>query len=98
MKKLFADRIEGLVQSDIRRMSLECARVDGINLGQGICDQPIEPIIKSATIDAIHQDRSVYTRLDGIDELRHRIARKVADYNAIPCDPDGEVVVNSPVF
>src|SRR5439155_21943969 len=48
LKKLFAERIEGLAQSDIRRMSLECARVNGINLGQGICDQPIEPIIKQA--------------------------------------------------
>ncbi|MCZ6696320.1 MAG: pyridoxal phosphate-dependent aminotransferase [Acidobacteria bacterium] len=94
MKKLFADRVEGLVQSDIRKMSLECARLDGINLGQGICDQPIDPTIKAAAIDAIHEDRSIYTRLDGIDELRHRIARKVADYNRIPCDPDGEVVVN----
>ncbi len=60
MKKLFADRIEGLAQSDIRRMSLECARVNGINL----------------------------------DELRHRIARKVREYNGIPCDPNGEVIVN----
>ncbi|HEU4403123.1 MAG TPA: aminotransferase class I/II-fold pyridoxal phosphate-dependent enzyme [Candidatus Polarisedimenticolia bacterium] len=94
MKKLYADRIEGLAQSDIRRMSLECARVDGINLGQGICDQPIDPLIKEATIRAIHDDRSIYTRLDGIDELRHRIAKKVRDYNHIPCDPEGEVVVN----
>ena len=94
MKKLFADRIEGLVQSDIRRMSLECTRVNGINLGQGICDQPIEPAIKEATIKAIREDRSIYTRLDGIDELRHRIAKKVRDYNRIPCDADGEVVVN----
>ncbi len=94
MKRLFADRIEGLVQSDIRRMSLECARVDGINLAQGICDQPIEPNIKTAAIDAIRQDLSVYTRLDGIDELRQRIARKMADYNRIPCDPNGEVIVN----
>ena len=94
MKKLFAERIEGLAQSDIRRMSLECARVNGINLGQGICDQPIEPIIKQAAIQAIREDRSIYTRLDGIDELRQRIARKVREYNGIPCDPNGEVIVN----
>ncbi len=94
MKKLFADRIEGLVQSDIRRMSLECARVGGINLGQGICDQPIEPSIKEAAIAAIRDDHSTYTRLDGIDELRHAIAVKMRDYNQIECDPDGEVVVN----
>ncbi len=94
MKTLFADRIEGLAQSDIRRMSLECARVGGINLGQGICDQPIEPVIKKAAIRAIEEDRSIYTRLDGIDELRHRIAKKVRDYNKVPCDADGEVIVN----
>jgi len=94
MKKLFADRIEGLAQSDIRRMSLECARLGGINLGQGICDQPIEPAIKEAAIAAIRDDHSIYTRLDGIDELRHAIAAKMRDYNRVECDPDGEVIVN----
>ena len=93
-KKIFADRVEGLVQSDIRRMSIECTRVNGINLGQGICDQPIDSIIKEATVRAIREDRSIYTRLDGIDELRHRIAKKMREYNRIPCDPDGEVVIN----
>jgi aminotransferase len=94
VKTPFADRIGGMAQSDIRRMSIECARVQGINLGQGICDQPIEPTIKEAAIRAIREDRSTYTRLDGIDELRRRIAKKMRDYNRIPCDPDGEVVVN----
>jgi aminotransferase len=94
LKPKFADRIEGLAQSDIRRMSLECTRLGGINLGQGICDQPIEPTIKWAAIQAIEQDRSIYTRLDGIDELRHRIAKKVRDYNKVPCEADGEVIVN----
>jgi len=88
-----AARIEGLKQSEIRRMSLECAKVSGINLGQGICDQPIEPIIKEAAIRAIDADHSIYTRLDGIDELRRRIAAKMRGYNGIVCDPDGEVVV-----
>jgi aminotransferase len=94
VKQPFAERIGGLAQSDIRRMSIECARVKGINLGQGICDQPIDPLIKDAAIRAIREDRSIYTRLDGIDELRERIARKMRDYNGIACDPEGEVVVN----
>ena len=94
MKKRYtADRIEGLKQSEIRRMSIECAKFSGINLGQGICDQPIEPIIKEAAIRAIDADHSIYTRLDGIDELRRRIAAKMRGYNGIVCDPDGEVVV-----
>jgi aminotransferase len=94
VKQPFARRIEGLAQSEIRRMSLECARVGGINLGQGICDQPIEPAIKEAAIAAIRDDQSTYTRLDGIDALRHAIAAKMRAYNRIECDPEGEVVVN----
>ena len=40
---MFADRIEGLQQSDIRRMSLECTRVEGINLGQGTLNSHCDP-------------------------------------------------------
>jgi aminotransferase len=93
-KRRFSSRIEGLVQSEIRRMSIECTRVGGVNLGQGICDQPVEPLIKEAAVRAIHDDRSIYTRLDGIDELRRRIAAKMRAHNGIACDPDGEVVVS----
>ena len=36
----------GLVmQSDIRAMSIECARMGGINLSQGICDTPVPPVV-----------------------------------------------------
>src|SRR5437879_5782860 len=75
-----SDRLRGLVQSDIRRMSRECERVGGINLGQGICD-------------AIVAHKATYSKFEGIDLLRERIARKMAHYNGIVCDPATEVVV-----
>jgi aminotransferase len=81
------------VQSEIRRMSRECARVDGINLGQGICDQPVEEPIKDATTAAVQADRSVYSPFEGIAALRQGIARKMRSYNAVVCDPDSEVLV-----
>lgn len=89
----FASRVRDLVQSDIRRMSRECDRLGGINLGQGICDQPVPAAVKAAAIAAVEADQSAYTRLDGIDELRRRIARKMRDMNGVACDPDGGVVV-----
>jgi aminotransferase len=89
----FARRVEGMVQSDIRRMSRECERAGGINLGQGICDQPAPDLVKEAATAAIRSDRSAYSRLEGIDPLRARIAEKMAAYNGIRCDPDREVVV-----
>ncbi|HEV8334955.1 MAG TPA: pyridoxal phosphate-dependent aminotransferase [Candidatus Polarisedimenticolia bacterium] len=92
-KAAFAARILGLVQSDIRRMSRECERAGGINLGQGICDQPAPDLIKEAAVSAIRADRSIYSKFEGIDPLRERISRKMASYNQIRCDPDREVVV-----
>jgi len=89
----FARRIRGLVQSDIRRMSRECERAGGINLGQGICDQPVPETVKEAARAAIDADRSIYSKFEGIDPLRARIARKMEDYNGIRCDPERQVVV-----
>jgi len=82
-----------MVQSDIRRMTRECDRAGGINLGQGICDQPTDPAIKLAASAAIAADHSTYSKFEGIDLLRARIAAKAAGYNGITCDPDTQVLV-----
>ncbi len=89
----FARRIEGLVQSDIRRMSRECERLGGVNLGQGICDQPAPETVKEAARAAIASDFSTYSKFEGLDELRNLIARKMGSYNAMRCDPDTQIIV-----
>ena len=89
----FARRIKDLVQSDIRRSSREAERVGAINLGQGICDQPVPGTIKAAAVEAVHQDRSTYSKFEGIDELRGLIAGKMLSYNGIDCNPDTDVTV-----
>ena len=53
-----SDRLRGLVQSDIRRMSRECERVGGINLGQGICDLPTIPELVEGACDAIASSKA----------------------------------------
>ena len=89
----FARRVRDMVQSDIRRMSRECEKAGGINLGQGICDQPAPDLVKEAAREAIRDDRSIYSKFEGIYPLRERIAAKMAAYNGIRCDPNREVVV-----
>ena len=88
-----SDRLRGLVQSDIRRMSRECERVGGINLGQGICDLPTLPELAEGAIDAIKSHKATYSKFEGIDILRERIARKLEHYNGIKADPAKEIVV-----
>jgi len=80
-------------QSEIRVMSVECERVRGINLAQGICDTEVPEPVRRVACEAIDAGRNQYTRLDGIAELRRAIARKMQHYNGVTCDPERDVVV-----
>ena len=88
-----SDRLRGLVQSDIRRMSRECERVGGINLGQGICDLPSIPELVEGACDAIQSSKATYSKFEGIDVLRERIAAKIEKFNGFRVDPSTEIVV-----
>ncbi len=88
-----AERVRSIRQSDIRRYSAICATVGGVNLSQGVCDQPAPNEVKSAAKQAIDDDHATYTNLRGIIELRRAIARKMHDFNGIECDPETEIAV-----
>jgi aminotransferase len=95
MTRFEARRVQGIAQSDIRKMSRRAMELGAVNLGQGICDQPTPDPVKAAAKAAIDADRSIYSKYEGIDELRRAIARKMAAYNGLPCDPDTEVLVTA---
>src|SRR5437763_13911971 len=88
-----SDRVKNVVQSDIRRMSRECERVSGINLGQGICDLPTIPELIDGATEAIRSSKATYSKFEGIDLLRERIARKIEHFNGFTVDPATQVVV-----
>lgn len=75
-------------------MTLECTRVGGINLSQGVCDTPVPDAVRKAAQAAIDDGYNIYTRYDGLPELRSAIARKLAA-QGLTYDPDGEIVVTS---
>ncbi len=93
MDKPVADRVRSIQQSDIRRFSAVCAAMNGVNLSQGVCDQPAPDPVKAAAKAAIDRDHATYTNLRGIAELRGAIAKKMRDFNKIECDPETEVAV-----
>lgn len=88
-----SDRLNGVVQSDIRRMSRECDAIGGINLGQGICDLPTIPELIEGACDAIAGSKATYSKMEGIDLLRERIATKMERFNHMKFDPVREIVV-----
>jgi aminotransferase len=76
-------------------MTSECARVQGINLAQGVCDTELPRPIREAVVRAIEEGKNIYARMDGIVPLKEAIARKVSAYNGIEADPNSEVLVTS---
>src|SRR5262245_13425738 len=90
-----ASRMHALAQSDIRRMTLECDRIGGVNLGQGVCDLPTLPLLMEVAAQAIAGHRSTYSRYDGIAELRHHIGRRLREKNGVDYAEEGEIVVTA---
>ncbi len=76
-------------------MSMECDRIGGVNLAQGICDTEVPPPVAQEAIAAIQSGHNIYTRLDGIARLRKAIAAKMRWLNGIEVDPDREILVTS---
>jgi aminotransferase len=85
----------GALQSEIRAMTTECARIGGINLAQGVCDTPVPDVVRDEAIAAIHAGHNIYTRLDGIERLRNAIAAKQKKDYGLAYDPETEVLVAS---
>src|SRR5438270_8185299 len=86
---------ESILQSEIRVMSVECEKVHGINLAQGVCDTEVPTPVRAAAWHAMEYGLNSYTRLDGIPLLRNAIAKHVLEHNGITADPETEVIVTS---
>ena len=83
-----------VLQSEIRNMSIECDRINGINLSQGICDTEVPIVVRRAAQEAIDNGINSYTRYDGLDELREAIAYKVRMFSGLEANPETEIVVS----
>jgi len=94
MKLSVSTRSEQIVQSEIRVMSIECDKVNGVNLSQGFCDLELPLPVKNGAKDAIDSGINYYTRYDGLLELRNSIAVKMLEYNNIKTDPEKNIIVS----
>src|SRR5512139_2824969 len=80
-------------QSEIRAMTLACNAVNGINLAQGICDTEVPAVVRRAAQAGIDEGFNIYSRYDGLHDLRQALAAKMQRYNRLAYDPETEVVV-----
>jgi len=94
MSLSLSKRSASIVQSEIRTMSIECEKVKGVNLSQGVCDMEVPLAVRQGAHGAIEQGINSYTRYDGLPELRAAISEKMERYNQIRCDPESQIVVS----
>ena len=83
------------VQSEIRVMTLECEKVQGVNLAQGVCDTEVPEEVQEGAKGAISGGINSYTRAEGLAPIRQAIAEKMRRFNGLECDPETEVIVHS---
>src|SRR5262245_66413155 len=95
MSLSLSQRAARTVQSEIRVMSIECEKIKGINLAQGVCDTEVPEPVRLGAKRAIDGGINSYTRAEGLAPIRQAIAEKMRRFNGIDCDPATEVIVHS---
>lgn len=90
-----SQRAARTVQSEIRVMTLECEKVKGVNLAQGVCDTEVPEEVQQGAKQAIAGGINSYTRAEGLVPMRQAIAEKMRRFNGLECDPESEVIVHS---
>ena len=61
--------------------------------GRASATSPRFPELVEGACDAIRANKATYSKFEGIDILRERIARKVERHNGFTADPAKEIVV-----
>jgi aminotransferase len=95
MKWQINQRMAALAHSEIRAMTQACVQAKGLNMAQGVCDTPVPPVVLRAAAQAMERGKNVYSRFDGLPELRQAIAKKLTQYNGIAADPETDVTVSA---
>jgi aminotransferase len=90
-----SSRHEWVRKSELRAMSVECERVGGVNLSQGVCDLAVPAPVAEAAKAAIDKGENSYSRHDGTGPLRNALADKYRRRAGLDIDPETNVVVSS---
>lgn len=89
-----SSRHEWVRRSELRSMSVECEKVGGVNLSQGVCDLEVPGAVREAAHAAIEAGQNSYSRHDGTAELRRAIAARYQRLLDREVDPETSVVVS----
>src|SRR3569832_2199769 len=91
---LTSDQTNALKTPALRQISIEVQRINGINLGQGVCQLPTPPYIIEEAHKAALAGINRYTNPRGLQSLREAVAKKLLRDNKLKADPETEVLIS----
>jgi methionine transaminase len=74
-------------------MSRRARELDALNLGQGFPDYDIDPRLTELVAQAMSAGHNQYAPMEGLPQLRERIALKLNACYGVSADPDSEITV-----
>ena len=75
-----SNKAKNIAQSEIRAMSILCAKHNGLNMAQGLCDLEVPVPVIQGTKEALDSGKNIYTSAYGNYKLRDAIAKKQNDF------------------
>ncbi len=79
----------------LRLVGFKLAKVQGINLAQGLCIMPLPELLIEAATTAMKAGHNKYSAAQGIIELRAAIAARLRSFNKITAASEDTVVVTA---
>src|SRR6201987_6187581 len=74
-------------------ISRRARELGALNLGQGFPDYPIDPRLTQLVTEAMAEGFNQYAPMEGVIELRQRIAQKLFASYGLSVDPESQVTV-----
>lgn len=94
MRAAFRSKLPDVGTTIFTVISRRAREVGALNLGQGFPDYPIDPLLTDLASEAMAQGHNQYAPMEGIMELRERIALKLAaTYPGLKADPESQITV-----
>ncbi|RIL07404.1 MAG: hypothetical protein DCC75_10045, partial [Proteobacteria bacterium] len=83
----------------LRLVGQKVAKVNGVNLAQGLCMLPVPEPVKQGACHAINSGKNMYGPAHGIPELRQALSKRLREFNGIQWQRSiGRVAHASPLY
>ncbi|MBN8550166.1 MAG: pyridoxal phosphate-dependent aminotransferase [Deltaproteobacteria bacterium] len=76
----------------LRQVGFKLAKVNGINLAQGLCLMPAPSAVIEGAEMAMKKGYNIYSAAQGVIELREAIAKRLVSFNRLPVQQENVVV------